>query len=158
LSFGASGWQEFQDFYDDEKRSILAQSLALLRPYDKIGLSKTQLKSVENRLAFVRAIRFITNRWKTSFSISVYYLSFIRSALNRFWEVMHRPVIPSREEIIDVRMELWACQWLLDPHLASMKETAKARKVEHFGQSDYLQFIPISDLAKYSDRRSRKCA
>ena len=160
LPFG-DVWGEFQEFYNMQRRALLTQQIEKLRAIiapDTPTISLPQIMKSARWLNLLSPVKAMRNRRQESIGVAPKYAKFIGASLQRFSEFIDRSPRPATNEIIEMRRELYAAEWILGVHLSGLKQVATAKSVEHFNQSDYRRHVAIEEIAAPASRLAKKSA
>ncbi len=152
LSADQEHWCALREYYDAEKREGIA---SILKELTRLG---GDLGNVPARAAIARTplfplfapfrflIRRIANLWKSSWTFSTDEVNFVLAKLTRFFHLLDGQEPGTHEELVNLRMDLSVCQWILANPTCGLPELRRARHIEHFGQADFIEHISLEKL------------
>jgi hypothetical protein len=135
-------WEAFRAYYGAERQTYLEAWERKL--VDLVGPG-SQWHSFANRDALVAQVRkpgffrvifgaWFANRRRT-WSFSPAEIAFAARVLYSLIDVIGQALRPADQHLIDLRMDLWACEYLLDCRCHGLSRLERARHVEHFMQT-----------------------
>jgi hypothetical protein len=147
LTGGAGQWTRFVAYYDERKRKGMARVLELLRAF---GVHLLPVQEKVARLSwwspFLYRWRRMVNPFKTAWSFSKEELAFIYSGLETVLMTLDCRAKPDQQRLIQLRMRLYDCQWIIGNHLCGSGELDRAASVEHFCQAPHLAAVTIEEM------------
>jgi hypothetical protein len=99
-----------------------------------------------------RPIRAVLNRRRNAWFFPNDETAFLVSALYRYVQALSLRTRPPNPTLVDLRMDLCFCQWLIDRRLVGVTALRDAFKIEHFCQSDYLKFLTYGEILELAER------
>jgi hypothetical protein len=145
----SSQWLNFVAYYDEEKRHAIARLIETLRQAGAAHNPNVDPQSFSQSIfsaLICQTLGRVINKIRASWSFSTMELSFIYSALRQLLNIIEGAKPQAFQELIDLRMDLYACQEILGWKLIGMSELRKAEKIAHFNQSDYLEHVSLQEM------------
>jgi hypothetical protein len=143
-------WAEFVAFYDREKLGPVNSLLPILKRAVGDLLITPTCESFTERNVIVEIltalVRRVRNMWKKVWLMSGSEAAFISASLGKLLEILGQPECPRIEGLIELRMDLCLCQWILRRKLIGLPEFRIASAVEHFFQSDHVKHVTLQEL------------
>jgi hypothetical protein len=149
LTGGAAQWIRFLEYYDDRKRKGMAKALESLRALG-VHLLPPPIQNKVARLSrwspLLYLWRRMINSFKTAWSFSNEELAFIYSGLETVLKTLDCRAKPDQEFLIQLRMRMYDCQWIISSHLCGLRELDRAAFVEHFCQAPHLTPVTMEEM------------
>ena len=149
LTGGAAQWTRFTEYYDDRKRGGLVSALEQLRALGVHWLKPPSNEKVA-RLSvwapFLYLFRRVLNPFKRVWSFSDGELAFIYSALDTVLRTLSSMARPDQAFLIELRMRLYDCQWIIGNRMCGLRELDKATYVEHFCQAPHITAVTLEEM------------
>jgi hypothetical protein len=141
-------WLRLVDYYAGTKRDGLNGTLDRLKSLGAAGqLAGTRDSVFQSSFAsWLRA--FIVrplNHLRSSWYFSKPELAFLYATLAKFVEHLRDVGSPQPGQLIDLRMDLLSCQWIIQRRMGKLPGLEKATNIEHFGQSDYVAHATLEE-------------
>jgi hypothetical protein len=95
---------------------------------------------------FLYLFRRVLNPFSTVWSFSKDELAFIYSVLDTVLRTLSSTARPDQEFLIDLRMRLYDCQWMIGNRMCGLRELDKATYVEHFCQAPHLTPVTLEEM------------
>ncbi len=151
-----ANWDEFRNFYTEERRKTLSGVLQQLRA--RIGeVSSDTVSEVVPRIVPARdwplvwdAIMLgLFGRWRTSRWFRWYELDFMNFLLTSFMRLLALPKRPDCwDGLIALRMALARCEGIIELHSWGIPEIGRAADAEHFYQAEWKPHVALDDLLR----------
>ena len=145
----ARQWALLRDYYQGERRHRLLdllgelERLALRHPE---GYSRDQWGRAGPGWVLAYPVLALINRWRTRWLFSEDQVSFFVTAMTRLVQALSCETQPTTALLIDLRLDLYLCQWILEKKLVGVPFLRSASTIEHFCQADHLPSISWSQL------------
>jgi len=136
-------------YYDPPKRGLITDAVALLRNLGADPLAAVNRDSFPENTVFAIPgclVRLVANKFKKAWSFSRKELSFFCSAFEHLLRVLDYAELPAIQELIDLRMDFYVCQWIIAGRLIGVPELKRAGKVEHFNHSDFVEHVTLEQM------------
>ena len=148
-SHGPEQWALLRDYYGEEKRDALRQMLKQIKPLIPTYLPLLERRQFDTTSFFwllCRPFVRLANRKKLSWRFARNEIVFIHQSFNYLLDLLAIEPAPPALTLVNLRMDFWACEYLVETRLRGVPELEKAVHIEHFGQSDYIEHVKIKDL------------
>ena len=149
-------WSELAAYFTGERAARLNDVLGGLVNHlqsEGMTLPRTGREEVVRTVKTPGLIRHLSGphlaRWKKQWAFSRQQLCFIAGAFQSFLYLLKAGPEPARETIISLRMDFWACEYLIECRCHGMPELTRATYVEHFNQSLHVTPVKVSDLTSF---------
>jgi hypothetical protein len=149
LTGGSAQWSKFTEYYDDRKRAGMASALEELKALGVHLLNPPAHEKVAYLSLwspFLYLLKRMRNRSRAAWVFSKEELAFIYSVLDKFFRTLDSRAKPDQEFLIQLRMRLYDCQWIIGKHLCGLPELARAAYVEHFCQAPQLTPVTLEEM------------
>ena len=146
-------WPELTNYYGAQRIAAIRQTIEELERSlgDRQGCSCRRRDELTQRAPTPGLLRVLFGKWfgqtKTAWPLLPQEIQFFASSLLRLLQFLSIPEKPSQEELINLRMDLHACQYLVECRCYGLPELAKAQRIEHFYQSPAVAAVKLADLA-----------
>ena len=142
-------WPQFVAYYERAKQSQIAAVIGLLKDASagetsvssRHDLGQSGLRSVGQLLA-----AFLCNPLKRAWSFSVQELCFFSAKLEHLLSVLDDSERRANKELIELRLDLFQCHYIISRKLVGLSEIRKADAIEHFNQSEYVTHVTFADI------------
>jgi hypothetical protein len=150
-------WPEFTAYYRGKRLTAVKRVVEHLRSSASGGTcdpspGRDELMRNSGRPGLVR---FLFGKWlaagKKEWSIPCREVGFTATVLQGLARLIEQEESPDPDTLVELRMDLWAAQWLIDGHCCGLPELARAVRMEHFMQSDHLATITLADLIRHPE-------
>jgi hypothetical protein len=150
-------WPEFTAYYRGNRGAAVKRVVEQLRQLASDGAcdpspGREELTRHPRRPGLVQ---FLFGKWlaagKKEWSIPCREIGFTAAALQALARLIDQDERPDHDTLVELRMDLWAAQWLLEGHCYGLSELARAVRMEHFSQSDHLVTVTLADLIRHLD-------
>ena len=140
----ADEWPQFTAYYRGDRRSRIAGSIGILK---SVGATGNEAVTRHAPSSIARsAVGFIFNRFKKTWSFSLIELSVFRRVLEEVLKAIDRDHPPDGEELIKLRMSCFECHYIIASRLFGVSEVRRARQIEHFRASEYIEHMSFQEL------------
>ena len=146
---GPDQWALLRDYYGLRKQEALREivrQLSSLIPPDPPLLERHQFE----KGGLIRRLRLpiirLANLTKLNWKFSRAEIIFIRQCFQYLIDVLPLWPRPPAQVLVNLRMDLFACECMIENHLYGLPELEKASRVEHFCQPDHIEHVTIDDL------------
>jgi len=147
----AKQWQGLRDYYDEAKRSAVRRVVRDLREKgapSAAKLTRERLERAEIVSLVPWLVRWLGNRGRTTWRFSGEQVAFLHGTLERFQETLECGAPPGAAELIELRMDLHACETLIEQRLVGVADLETARGIEHFCQAPHLRTVSLQELVR----------
>ena len=150
-------WAQLREYYDSNKRRILT---ALVGRFRELGLPQPPPSLHREHFAnrapggLLGCVPRLLNRLKSRWGFSADELSFISSTLRRFVRTLEDTVTPGPSSAVDLRMDLYACEWIIETRIMGAPGLREAGKIEYFNQSRRLKTVSLDQVLAGACRTS----
>jgi hypothetical protein len=139
-------WPAFQTYYTAEKRQAvrrLSERLVNLTPSPCRDLPPPkgdELSRITPSVGLFRVLfgRRLSKR-KRTWQFAVEEIRFLTSSLQRLLNLLEQPDRPPGEELIALQIDLCNCSGIFEMHCYGLPELERARYIEHFDQTEWVQ-------------------
>jgi hypothetical protein len=158
IDFGLSSarqWTLLREYYNDDRLRPIHHLLIELETLVRVPsqpCSRDQLADFRPSWVLSYPVRVLLNRWRKSWLFPTNEVVFFVTVLSRFLRTLSCKDQPANPMLVDLRMDLTDCQWLIDRRLTGVAALNEALRIEHFCQSDYLQFLTFSEVMELAAR------
>jgi hypothetical protein len=149
-------WRRLREYYDPQKREQLS---SIFRVLTRLGAdcrnvpARTSVVRVSFLAPFLFLLHRIANVWKSAWSFSLAEISFVFASLTKFASLLSVEKPATHNELIELRMDLSTCEWIIACRTCGLPELRQADHVEHFCQSNYIEHVPATRLRKSREAR-----
>jgi hypothetical protein len=142
-------WLLFVKYYDKGKQAGIAHAIRLLNgtgaktegvPLAQ-GMVRGDLVGILGCVA-----RLLVNPLRTSWAFSVEELSFFSATLAQLLKTLHSSELPQKGDLTSLRMDCYKCHSIIGRKLVGIPEIRKARLIEHFLQSEFVNHVTFQDM------------
>jgi hypothetical protein len=149
LTGGSAQWTRFREYYDARKRDGMLSALEELRAFG-VHLLEPPAHDKVAYLSFWSffpyLFRRMLNPFKTAWSFSKDELAFIYAVLDTVLRTLASSARPDQEFLIQLRLRLYDCQWIIGNRLCGLPELNKATYVEHFCQAPHVPVVTLEEM------------
>ena len=149
LSGCGEPWRGLQEYYETGRRE---EVLALVKLLTNLGgdLRKVPARAAIAHMSFYSPMLFLVRRvanvWKSSWSFSRDEITFMLATMTRFLNVLETEEPDRLDERISLRMDLHACQRIIEDRSCGCRELRWANRVEHYLQPDFIEHVSLEQL------------
>jgi hypothetical protein len=152
-------WWELREYYAAEKRAAIAQLTAKLR--DTLSnaclasprLTRNEIWPKPSPLG--QLIRVLFGRWiapwKKAWRFPSQEIRFIVSNLTTVLSFLEAGDRPANQALIDLRMDLYTGEYLIEWRCHGLPELVRAQKIEHFHGPLHIRLVKMEDLIGQPD-------
>jgi hypothetical protein len=144
-----SQWESLRQYYTGPRRDGLVKLVGRLRGLVRSNsVIPTRDRFYKQRWTTLIALPFmaIINQTKSAWRFSEGELVFFAEHLGNLLEILPSGEPPPRAGLIDLRMNLFMCQWIIERHLFGVSELKKANNIEHFCQPMHLRHFLMNEI------------
>lgn len=150
-----NNWAEFAAYYRGERAAAVKRVAGQLRRLNSDRacdptLGREELTRSSRRPGLVQ---FLFGKWlaagKGEWSIPCTEIGFTAAALQTLAQLVDQDERPEHDTLVELRMNLWAAQWLIEGHCYDLPALGKAARMEHFHQSDHLVTVTLDELTRH---------
>jgi hypothetical protein len=142
-------WARLKEYYDEHKREGIGSALKELKALG-VHLLKPPAHEEVAYLSFwspfLYLFRRMLNPFKSAWSFSKDELTFIYSILDAVLRTLDSSERPDQDSLIQLRMRLYDCQWIIGNRMCGLPEFDKATYIEHFCQSRHLTPVTLEEM------------
>lgn len=152
VAFGlrsSAEWARMVEYYHEERRQLVLDTmerLEALTSHPNRHVSRESVFRFGLLGAVERLVMCVLNCFRRQWAFSEPEIQFIAGVLHTFVGDMQKADKPEPRHLVELRMDLLTCHEIIGRRMAGIPEFEKALKVEHFCQSDYLQFLTIEEI------------
>jgi hypothetical protein len=146
-------WSAFQTYYTSEKREAvrrLVERLIDLTPSAYRNSAAPRSEELSRITPSIGLFRVLFGTWihkgRQNWRFAVEEIRFLTSTFQRLLNVLERPNAPPGEELIALQIELCNCSGIFEMHCYGLPELERARHIEHFDQTEWVQHWQLSDI------------
>jgi hypothetical protein len=151
VCMGPDQWALLKDYYGPGKqaalREIVDQLKPFIHPYSPLLDRKEFLKGSFSWLLRRPFIR-MTNRTKKKWTFSGTEIAFIHQTFQCLIDILVLQPAPPALVLVNMRMDLYTCEHIIQRRLYGIPEIEIASRVEHFCQPDHIEHLKIEDLVE----------
>jgi hypothetical protein len=100
--------------------------------------------------------RIILNRFRVSWRFQESELQFIRQTFQTVVDLLKRRQKPEARSLVETRMDLHACEVLIERKLAGLPEVRQAQRMEHFCQAPHIVPFKLQEIAGLGNETGRR--
>lgn len=142
-------WNEMREFYDEERRSRVESAERALRALIPDGsiptLNRDGIPDRRTRLVPLYLGRLAINRFRTRWRFPANEVDLLSRTFASLVAVLQLHDKPQANELVDLRLDLAACQWIIGGRLMGISALRKAERIEHFGQAAHVAAVKWED-------------
>jgi len=149
-------WADLATYYEGERTARLRNTLGSLKSLvegQQTGSAYGSREEVLRNIASPGLIGRLAGPWvarrKRRWPFSPYELCFVAATLENFLRLLQTSKEPAREALISLRMDFWACEFLIESRCHGLSELPRAAHIEHFNQSAHVVSIKMSQLVSW---------
>lgn len=150
-------WRELTAYYEGERAALARLVLDNLRQLLRGCGSEVRYTHRDEMLRDVAApglIRHLSGPWvarlKKRWAFSSRTLGFVAATLQAFLDLLNAIQQPARESLISLRMDLWACEYMIECRCHGFAELPRAMNIEHFNQAAHVVPVRMRQLVATS--------
>lgn len=147
-------WGDFIRYYNVARRKAITSLLGNLRILNANGDSVRGRQRVSHS-SFARPgiflLNLLTRSIRTSWRFSGDDLAFLFAALSAFYDVLDAAQPPAHASLIELRLDLYSCEWIIENRMLGIPELRLAQNVEHYGQSGFVQHVTLEEMGLSTD-------
>lgn len=143
-------WSEMREFFDGRRRSRLElaeRTVLRLLPEGNLPLSTRD--EIPDRTAHLFPIyvgRLALNRFRSRWRFPVREVAFLARTFKSLVSVLQSPEKPDTNALVNLRLDLAACQWIIAGRLMGVSTLRRTQRIEHFGQSAHVASLKWEDI------------
>lgn len=142
-------WSEFTAYYRGDRQNHIAKVIDMLKDAGgaedgtpaRRALSRRCLSNIASCSAGI-----IINRFKSKWSFGADEILSFSSALERLMLATVDSTPPPLEELLELRMDLFASHHAIACRLVGVREMPATLNIEHFGESKFIEHVSLRDL------------
>jgi hypothetical protein len=141
-------WNLLREYYSTDRRRTVHDLLIDLESVTKPSQALPRDRYALITLGWVLSypVRALLCPWRDSWSFRADEVAFFVRALSSLLQSLSFNEQPPTPTLIDLRMDLHFCQLLIESRLTGVAELQDASRIEHFCQSDYLEFLTFGEI------------
>ena len=146
---GPEQWVLLRDYYGDEKREALRDILGQLEPMIPSCpplLDRNQFDTTTFAWLCRRPFVRLANRNKLKWRFARNEIVFFHQSFHYLLDLLALEPAPPALALVNLRMDFFTCEHLIDSRLYGIPEIEKAVRVEHFCHNEHIEHIKIADL------------
>jgi hypothetical protein len=152
-------WDLLRQYYDGGrlgKVESAVESLRALAPAPAASLSREQAFEVSVFRVLTYPVRIILNRFRASWPFQESELQFILQTLQAVIDLLKRRQKPEARNLVQTRMDLHACEVIIERKLAGVPEVRKAGRIEHFCQAPHITPFKLEEIESLENEKPRR--
>ena len=152
-------WNAFIEYFDSRKKAGI---IAIIDELKNMDLEPGTVPSREHIAPnswfdpFSFIFRRVTNPFRSSWTFSRSEIAFIRSKLEAFLGILNHSQPCESDVMIDLRMDLFVCSWMIRNRACGLPMLAKADHIEHFCQSDHVEHFTLEEMGIFEIPRQKE--
>jgi hypothetical protein len=146
-------WDLLRDYYHDERLHLVQEVFQCLRELGASpscdgapAIARDKLAGVGVLWALCFPVRLWLNRLRVNWRFSPSELAFLSGTLSTLAQALPAVEKPDAKDLVELRMNLSACQRIIRKHLAGLPELDKADNVEHFCQAVHVPAVSMREI------------
>jgi hypothetical protein len=154
-------WDLLRQYYDSARLGILesaVDSLRTLLPQAAAPASRDAAYRLRVFWVLTYPVRIILNRFRTTWSFRETELQFILQTFQAVIDILKRREKPESPRLVQARMDLHACEVIIERKLIGLPEIRQAERIEHFCQASHIKPFNLEEIAGLGKAMTRKSA
>jgi hypothetical protein len=146
-------WELFRQYYDEARlRRLydLVRELETSTPNGSASISSDQIPGITPSWVLSYPLRWLVNRIRITWMFSATEIRYISHVLRTFIEVTGSVVRPGLKDLVQLRMDLYVAELVIEKKLTGLSSLEKARDIEHFCQNDYRVYFSLEEVLQGS--------
>ena len=146
---GPGQWTLLREYYTPERRqalNALGERLRPIVPSDQPVLPREHFGKADFIWLLLRPITLILNHAKRTWRFAHTEVRFLTATFDSLLETLSKSSPPPASLLIELRMNLLMCEWIIARRLEGVTELQKASEIEHFCQSAYTRHVTMEEL------------
>jgi hypothetical protein len=146
-------WEDFQNYYSGAKTTCIIEVIKGLFKLVSPGHITPFLPNREEACATVSEpgiIRYYLGKWiarrKRSWSFPTPQIHFLALTLNTLMTLLTTRCKPTSTQLISLRMDLCACEYIIECRCHGLGEIERARRMDHFHRTEWLPYVTLADI------------
>ncbi len=156
-----SSWESFREFYDDDRVNSLKTMVNLLPSIALPSIAQKAVppitRGIVGDLTLFRVLsmpwKALFNRIRTSWRFRPIEVQLIRQVFDALVDHIQSPEKPDLRVLVQLRLDLCACEWLIEHKLFGLPILLKAARIEHFCQPDRLPHVKLEEVCERDVRQ-----
>jgi hypothetical protein len=151
-------WAELRDYYGEEKLAAIRLLIGKLRSLSPTSAASPPssgeeiTKAVSSPSLFRVLFGGWIAAWKKVYLFTHREISFMAVTLNCLFHTLRATDRPTNEALIALRMDLHACEYLIECRCYGLPQLVRAVRIEHFNQARHLVPVKMDDLIPSTGR------
>src|SRR5262249_10880084 len=142
-------WGPFRYYYHGRRMQALrdvARRLQDLSPMEQAALPRDRIPGITPSWVLSCPICWLLNRFRSGWRFSEAEITFIISAFRAVIRLAESAVQPDPKDIVQLRMDLYVVEEIVEKKLTGVRSMSKARCIEHFYQADHLVSFSLEEI------------
>jgi hypothetical protein len=151
LGLGGS-WDALRDYYQGRLSALRAMHSMM----EQLVPGRTQgawpgtrdqvCRSLPGAISLL--LRHCTARWRRAWTFPEQEVCFIAETLGSLLETLEALTRPDTPWLVGLRMDLWACTYIIECRCKGLPELALANRIEHFNHPDSLPHVELAEVLR----------
>jgi len=152
-------WDLLRKYYDSARLEMLesaVESLLTVTPAAAAPASRDQAFRVSLYWVLAYPARIILNRFRSSWRFQETDLQFILQTFQSVIDFLRRRQKPEARSLVQTRMDLHACEVIIERKLVGLPEVRQAQRIEHFCQAPHIKPFKLEEIAGVGKATARR--
>lgn len=142
-------WARLLQYYASERQEglhAIAQRLRCEIKNNGPVPARRHFESVDLVRIVLLPLTHLVNQTRRAWHFAHDEAHFISATFDSFIKTLSSMANPPEQCLIELRMDLFMCELIIERHLYGVPELRKAEKIEHFCQPDHIQHFTMEEL------------
>jgi hypothetical protein len=154
-------WDMLRQYYEGERLGRLESAVEVLRAITPtVGTAPPRDQAFRGTVRWLLAYpaRIVLNRFRAAWRCQETELSFILQTFQNVTDLLKRRKKPEAGTLVQTRMDLHACEVIIERKLVGLPEVRQMERIEHFCQAPHIKGIKLEEIAGPSKAAPRLSA
>jgi hypothetical protein len=146
-------WDLFRQYYDQARLSRLhglVRELETSSPNGSTSIKRDQILDTALSWALSYPVRWLLNQFRMRWTFSDGEMTYVTHVFRAFIEVTGSITQPDPKDLVQLRMDLFAAEMIIEKKLTGLSSLEKARNIEHFCQNDHRVYFSVEEVLRGS--------
>jgi hypothetical protein len=152
-------WDMLRQYYHGERLGMLecaVESLRGLTPPAAPPISRDQAFRLRLGWVLTYPARRLLNRLRASWRFEEKELQFILQTFRSVIDTLRRSQKPEARTLVQIRMDLYACQVIIERKLVGLPQARQAQRIEHFCQAAHIRPFKLEEISAGGRVKARR--
>jgi hypothetical protein len=149
-------WELFRQYYDETRLGMLhglVRELETSSPNGSTSIKRDQIPGITLSWVLSYPMRWLLNQFRIRWAFSDEEMIYITLVFRAFIKVTGAITQPDPKHLVQLRMDLYVAEKIIEKKLTGLSSLEKAGDIEHFCQNDHRVYFSLEEVCGVGPER-----